>query len=207
MGILIASTKSILYGSMQPLPPSFKALYRLILRATSASVLHKTSARKNVVKLWRPTFDNAAQFIRVLESRQSSSAVCQRHKALLDIWQRRMDNTLTFLLSSAQSRSLPHKVIRNANILSGTHRIWVRENYYRGIKQWNPQRPPTACEYDPRSLLPKDRRTMNLRAKTREGKKVNELCWNALGEVVRMAEARHDLSLGRHRVKAWVFER
>ncbi|KAI6112007.1 hypothetical protein EDD16DRAFT_1605628 [Pisolithus croceorrhizus] len=192
---------------MEPLPPSFKALYRLALRATSVSVLHKTSARKNIIKLWRPTFDKVAQFIRVLESRQPSSAVCQRRKGLLDTWQGRMDNTLTFLLSSAQSRSLPHKVVKNISILSGRHRFWVRESYYKGIKQWNPQRPPTAPEYDPKSLLPKDRRATNLRAKTREGKKVNEQCWNALGEVVRMAEARHDLSLGRHRVKAWVPER
>ena len=33
--------------------------------------------------------------------------------------------------------------------------------------------------------------------------KVDEQCWDALGEAVRMAEARHNLSFGRIRLKRW----
>ncbi|KAL4071346.1 hypothetical protein V8B97DRAFT_2023898 [Scleroderma yunnanense] len=192
---------------MKALPPPFKALYRLVLRASSASVLHKKTARRNLIKLWRPTFDSAVHVIRDLESSKLTPVERFRCEELLGTWQKRMDDTLSFLLSSTQSRGVPHGVIRNLNILSNKHRSWVRTSYYGGVKRWSPHHPPSSREYDPMSLLPKDARAMKIRAKKRETKQVDELCWNALGEVVRMAEARHHLSLGRIRLKPWTIER
>lgn len=117
-----------------------------------------------------------------------------------------VDNSLSFLLSSAQSYGLSHQVIKNLSILVHTHRWWVWGSYYKGVKRWKPQLPLSSSEYDPASLLPKDLRRMNRRSKMRDAKKIDERCWDALGEVVRMAEARHNLSLGRNRLKRWTIE-
>lgn len=131
------------------------------------------------------------------------SEVCLLSFSISKLSSRVVDHTLSFLLSSAQSHGIPHKVIRNLTFLNNDHRWWVRKGYYNGMKRWNPQRPPSSLEYDPRSLLPKDMRTMNRRFRKREAMKVDEQCWDALGEAVRMAEARHNLSFGRIRLKRW----
>ncbi|KAG1716220.1 hypothetical protein ID866_960 [Astraeus odoratus] len=188
------------------LPSTFRALYRLVLRATSASVLHNIKARKNLFRLWRPIFDRAGQVTRDLETKTLAPTVRLYHEELLNTWQKRMDHTLTFLLSSAQSRGLSHRVVRNVNILSEAHRLWIRANYYRGAKRWNPHLPPSSPTYDPKSLLPADMRAVRKRDRRREAKVLDERCWDALGEVIRMAEARHNLSLGRHRMRPWKIE-
>jgi hypothetical protein len=50
-----------------PLPESFTSLYRLFLRAASASVLHHPPAVRNVRSLWRPAFEDGVRAIRYIE--------------------------------------------------------------------------------------------------------------------------------------------
>ena len=50
------------------LPSSFTSLYRLFLRASSASVLHHRVATHNVQILWKSTFREAAVVIHKLQS-------------------------------------------------------------------------------------------------------------------------------------------
>lgn len=44
-----------------PPPPELKSLYRLVLRTSSASVLHARPATQRLRAMWRPTFDVAAR--------------------------------------------------------------------------------------------------------------------------------------------------
>ncbi|KIJ07362.1 hypothetical protein PAXINDRAFT_90534 [Paxillus involutus ATCC 200175] len=194
---------------MSRLPPAFTSLYRLVLRSTSASVLHHTIARKNLCKLWRPAFDAAAQVVRELQSHQLSQMERTRRERLLSILQLRVDATLTLLLNSANSRGIPHQVVRNLNLLRKRHVDWVQGGYYSQLSKnaWKPQLSPTAPEYSPRSLIPESHRAAVIQARRRENKQVDERCWNALGEVVRMAEGRHNMSLGRVRLKPWAMEK
>lgn len=74
---------------MHSLPSTFKALYRLVLRASSASVLHQPTAKRNLFKLWRPTFDEAAQVIRNLQSHELNLVERREHEELLASLQRR----------------------------------------------------------------------------------------------------------------------
>lgn len=57
---------------MNGLPPSFTSLYRLFLRASSASVLHQNASRKQLRRLFRPVFDAAARVVGDLQSNQLS---------------------------------------------------------------------------------------------------------------------------------------
>ncbi|KAF9237872.1 hypothetical protein BU15DRAFT_88562 [Melanogaster broomeanus] len=191
---------------MGRLPPSFTSLYRLVLRATSASVLHHTGARKNFRKLWRPAFDAAAQVFRELQSCQSKSI---GHERLLNIFQRRVDGSLTLLVNSANYRGVPHQVVRNLNLLRQGNIGWVQGHYYVSLTKnaWKPQLSPTAPEYSPKAIVPDTHRAAMVQIIRRENLQVNERCWNGLGEVVKMAEGRHNLCLGRVRMKRWEMEK
>ncbi|KIJ66064.1 hypothetical protein HYDPIDRAFT_87182 [Hydnomerulius pinastri MD-312] len=191
---------------MAQLPSSFKSLYRLVLRTTSASVLHHTTPRRSIRKLWRPVFDGAVQAIRNLQDHQLPQSERLRCEQSLDIFQRRMDNTLTLLSNSASSRGLSHQVVRNLNLLRNAHVRWVRSSYYSQRWAWQPQLPPTAPEYSSKSLIPKSNREATLQAQRRQSRQTDERCWNALGEAVKMAESRHGLLLGRIRLKRWTVE-
>ncbi|KIK96344.1 hypothetical protein PAXRUDRAFT_826056 [Paxillus rubicundulus Ve08.2h10] len=194
---------------MNRLPPTFMSLYRLVLRSTSASVLHHTVARKNLCKLWRPAFDAAARVVRELQTHQLSQMQRTKRERLLNIFQLRVDATLNLLLNSANSRGIPHQVVRNLNLLRKRHIDWVHGGYYSQLSKnaWKPQLSPKAPEYSPKSLIPESQRATVIQARRRKNKQADERCWNALGEVVRMAEGRHNMSLGRVRLKPWAMER
>lgn len=53
------------------LPPEFTSLYRLFLRATSATVLHSGPATRGLRRLYRPSFQAAALTIKRLKSPDS----------------------------------------------------------------------------------------------------------------------------------------
>lgn len=74
---------------MHRLPPSFISLYRLFLRASSASVLHQNEARKQLRRLFRPVFDAAAQVVKDLHSNQLSPSKRIRSECFLDTFQQR----------------------------------------------------------------------------------------------------------------------
>ncbi|KAH0588626.1 hypothetical protein J132_01613 [Termitomyces sp. J132] len=170
------------------LPASFKSLYRLSLRAASASVLHHKVATANLRRLLRPTFDAAARVIRELQNGCHSSPGQERLKIWLNTWEKRMDNTLALLYISSQSRGLPHEITRNLSFLVlGEHqRLVTRPNQ----RAWEPQIPA-----DPlKPLKPLD-------PKKQEKKKQLEAfvtnTWAPLSQVVKMAEGRDGVSMGR----------
>jgi hypothetical protein len=70
------------------LPPTFTSLYRLVLRATSASVLHHTSATRGLRQLWRPTFQEASKVIRQLNDEFCEKAEREKSLEWLRVWER-----------------------------------------------------------------------------------------------------------------------
>jgi len=76
------------------LPRSFTSLYRLFLRASSASVLHHRAATRYVRTLWKPTFREAAVVILKLQSPTLGTSQKER----LEKWRSRWE------LSSELSR-------------------------------------------------------------------------------------------------------
>ncbi|KAH7921026.1 hypothetical protein BV22DRAFT_1020178 [Leucogyrophana mollusca] len=189
------------------LPPSFTSLYRLLLRASSASVLQKPSATRSLRALWRPTFEHAAQVICALQHNTENPTERDKLRTWLDIWERRMDNTLSLLTTSAQSRGLPHQLTRNLSWLRKAHVNWVKDRYYGHKQPWKPQLPVSSPEYKLKSLVPETTRANNQLAKNRRYRQFDEKSWDALGEVVRMAEGHHQISLGRAWLKRWSQER
>jgi hypothetical protein len=81
------------------LPPSFTSLYRLFLRASSASVLHHRTATRHVQTLWKPTFREAA----VVSLKLQSPTLGTSEKERLEKWRFRWE------LSSELSRRLLRK--------------------------------------------------------------------------------------------------
>lgn len=74
---------------MSGLPSSFTSLYRLFLRASSASVLHQNTARKQLRRLLRPVFDAAACVVRDLQNNRLSHLERIRHERFLNTFQQR----------------------------------------------------------------------------------------------------------------------
>ncbi|KAK7052851.1 hypothetical protein VNI00_004170 [Paramarasmius palmivorus] len=174
---------------MSRLPPTFTSLYRLFLRTTSASVLHHTSATRNLRQLWKPVFSNAAQNIKKLEQDPSRQEIQQ----WLDKWEKRMNNTLKFLYNSATSRGLPHQVVRNLSLM-------VLAEYQHAsakLPVWNPRLAPDAPEYSTEVI-------MKAVTKRQQTKEFDKKAVNALDQVVKMAEGRDKILFGRMMVKAKV---
>ncbi|KAJ7721476.1 hypothetical protein B0H16DRAFT_1790679 [Mycena metata] len=176
---------------MAHLPSHFTSLYRLFLRTSSASVLHQRKASSTLRKLWRPAFEDAA---RVTTELQSSSLSRLRRNGLelwLQIWHRRIDNTLALLYTSSKSRGLAHQLTRNlAHLTRGEQE---RVNAQRRPR-WKPGLPVGSLEYKPFFV---DGHRNNAQEEQAEASHA----WDALDEVVRMAEGRQELSLGKVRVK------
>lgn len=95
-----------------------------------------------------------------------------------------VDNTLSLLSTSAQSRGLAHKLTRNLAFLSYGFRRYHLNICYRTSQPWNPQQQ----EYNP----PRE-----IRPSQKNAEKFDSQCWGALEETARMAEGKSRLSLGR----------
>lgn len=93
-----------------------------------------------------------------------------------------VDNTLSLLYTSAVSRGITHKLTRNLHALSHRRQDWLRSAYDRPSAPWKPTGEP---------VHPKPNRRHADRYES------GELAWNIVGEVVRMAEGRDQLMLGR----------
>lgn len=171
------------------LHPSFTSLYRLFLRTVSASVLHQPRAVADLRALWRPVFKDAAK---------------QHNPEWLKTWDKRADRTLALLYSSAQSRGLPSSLTRNLVYLvhAETHRLRYSTRRY---KPWSPQLPPTSPLYKPPQ--PPTQSQLNREAKNKNWAAMEDSGWAALSEVVRMAEGRDGLLLGRVSVKGRMWKK
>ncbi|KAJ6491603.1 hypothetical protein C8R47DRAFT_434501 [Mycena vitilis] len=168
------------------LPSSFTSLYRLVLRTTSASVLHQNKATKNLRKLWRPAFDDAARVTTELQGNAISAVHRSELEVWLQIWHRRMDHTLALLYTSSKTRGLSHRLTRNLALLIRGEQSRINK---LKLPEWKPRLPFDAAEYQPQFEGP------NIAAR-REREAETAFAWNALEEVVRMAEGRSELSLG-----------
>lgn len=69
------------------LPSSFTSLYRLFIRASSASVLHHRAATRNLRKLWKPTFREAAVVIHKLQSPTLEISERERLEEWRSVWE------------------------------------------------------------------------------------------------------------------------
>ncbi|TFK50810.1 hypothetical protein OE88DRAFT_1735559 [Heliocybe sulcata] len=186
---------------MPPLPPHFTSLYRICLRAVSAAVLHQSFATRKLRTLFKPSFREAAKVVRQVQDARAKgiddAAVKTKEKWLED-WNRRADNTLSLLLNSATSKGLPHKVTRNLALLEAQHRSWAEKRYYSSRGYWNPSLPVDDQRYvDPSfavsfNLLRESKRDAMMRQQ-----EIIDAAWGPLGEVVRMAEGRDGVWLGR----------
>ncbi|KAJ6490278.1 hypothetical protein C8R47DRAFT_1014431 [Mycena vitilis] len=171
--------------------PSFISLYRLALRTTSASVSHQNRVTKSLRKLWRPAFEDAARTTTQLQGSSLSTAHRTDLEVWLQIWHHRMDNTLALLYTSSKTRGLSHRLTRNLALLISGEQIRINRPK---LPQWKPRLPSGAEEYQPFFEDP------NIAAARKRDKEVG-FAWNALEEVVRMAESRNELSLGKITLK------
>lgn len=98
-----------------------------------------------------------------------------------------MDNTLALLYTSSQSRGLSHKITRNLSFLVlGEHQRLIACRTY---KAWEPQIPA-----DPlKPLKPIDKKQQ----KKKELEAFVANAWAPLSQVVKMAEGRDGVSMGR----------
>lgn len=69
------------------LPSSFTSLYRLFIRASSASALHHRAATRNLRKLWKPTFREAAVVIHKLQSPTLEISERERLEKWRSVWE------------------------------------------------------------------------------------------------------------------------
>jgi hypothetical protein len=197
---------------MSQLPATFKSLFRLFLRTSSASVLHHSAAARSLRALWRPSFDEAAHAIRQLQDGGHDVAKQDRLRAWLHTWNQRssaclflvvptpscvrlpVDNTLSLLYNSAKSRGLPHRLTRNLSILRLRNADWWEKRHFSPSQPWNPQLPPDSPKYQPQMV--QRAKIKNQEEKQRRWRELDDNAWNALGQVVRLAEAKHELCLG-----------
>ncbi|KAF8161739.1 hypothetical protein K438DRAFT_1619017 [Mycena galopus ATCC 62051] len=179
-----------------PLPSDFTSLYRLFLRTSSASVLHQSKGAKALRRLWRPAFENAALVTNQLQNTSLSTARRNELELWLRTWHLRIDNTLAMLYTSCKTRGLSHRLTRN---LSGlVQREQQRLNTAK-LPEWKPTLPADAPEYQ-------SFHAAKQLAATKQREDEAAVAWNALAEVVRMAEGRNELSLGKIALKRTIFE-
>ncbi|KIY46128.1 hypothetical protein FISHEDRAFT_75971 [Fistulina hepatica ATCC 64428] len=177
--------------SITPLPPTFRSLYRIFLRAASASVLHHNAGKKYLRKLWRASFDDAVKVIRLLES-PLSDAERLRWGTWWEAWNARADRTLQLLYTSSQSRGLEHRLTRNLGLLSHSEQLWLNS---RRFPVWKPQAPPRL------QLGRVPAKELAREARQARWLDLNLTSWGGIQEVVRMAEGKDGLLLGKITVK------
>ncbi|KAI0262211.1 hypothetical protein BC834DRAFT_925299 [Gloeopeniophorella convolvens] len=166
------------------LPSSFKSLYRLFLRTTSASVLHHRAATRHIRQLWKPTFREAATVVCKIQHPSLKASRRARNESWLHLWEQSVDRTLALLSTSAQSRGLANNLTRNLSLLHFRFQFYQQGRHYGHSQRWQPQQ----GQYRPAKLP----RPSDLKAHA-----FDDQCWGALEETVRMAEGKSGLSLGR----------
>lgn len=192
------------------LPAELTSLYRIFLRATSAAVLNNGPGTRGLRRVYRPTFEAAARAIQCAQDLESTSEEAQTVKLWLDEFDKRgksqicltisltpkrssANGTLELLHNAALSRGLPHRAILHLFHLSRSNHHWSSENQEYPIIAWSPQL---------RRDDPKYRPGWNMTSNQRKRKAEVDIAskaWNGLGEVIRMAEGRDGILLGKVR--------
>ncbi|KAH9833530.1 uncharacterized protein C8Q71DRAFT_773888 [Rhodofomes roseus] len=188
------------------LPAEFTSLYRLVLRATAASVLNNGSATQQLRVLWRPGFDRAAEVLHRLQSTPLAESERTTLQRWYGAWEARMDKTLSFLSNSARSRGLPHRVTRNMSHLLWSYRFYTSKvslwEHDSSRPRWKPNLPQNHDAYKPHGLKP-GTRLEDIQSRKARRADMNDEQWAALDEVILMAEGREGLSLGRITRRQW----
>ncbi|TFL02868.1 hypothetical protein BDV98DRAFT_504779 [Pterulicium gracile] len=166
------------------------SLYRLFLRTTTSSVLYHKVATLNLKSLYRFEFRNAAASVKKLEAATTPQTHLQ---ARLQQWNERADNTLALLYNSSLYRGLPHRLTHNlALFVLGHHQRRRFAQKYSGV--WKANLPANSPEYK----LPQVRNLGGKRSPRQQGEDaLNAGAFNALDEVVRLAEGRNKIFMGR----------
>ncbi|KAJ7251143.1 hypothetical protein B0H12DRAFT_1018698 [Mycena haematopus] len=174
-----------------PLPSDFTGLYRLFLRTSSASVLHQNKSTKALRRLWRPAFEDAARVTNRLQDNSLSASRRNELEVWLQTWHLRIDNTLALLYTSCKTRGLSHRLTRN---IAGLIRREQQRLDTMKLPEWKPTLAADAVEYQPFHAAKQ-------RAAVEQLQDEAAVAWNALEEVVRLAEGRSELSLGKIALK------
>ncbi|PFH45601.1 hypothetical protein AMATHDRAFT_158607 [Amanita thiersii Skay4041] len=175
---------------MSQVSTNFRSLYRLFLRSVSASVLHHPQATRNLRRLWRPIFESGSRVMRELDNFPAGSKEYEQRQQWLKLWNQRLDNTLAFLYNSSQSRGLSHKVTRNLAYLVLSEQQRIRAHL---LNSWNPQKPMALAEAS----------RVKKKEKNREYREFIGKAWTGLSQVVKLAEAKDGITVGRIVVKGW----
>ncbi|PPQ63746.1 hypothetical protein CVT24_004255 [Panaeolus cyanescens] len=177
--------------SEQRLPATFRSLYRLFLRTSSASVLHHPVARVNLRQRWRPIFEQGARMTREVNQQPNTESAdwLRSRLASLQEWNDRMDGTLRLLYSSCKSRGLPHQLTRNLSyFVTSQRQLIIRE--LQKAQAWQPHNtyPSTPLPYTKKALAAMEKQDAQHRFRCNTDLAINE--------VLRLAEGYGKLSLG-----------
>ncbi|KAG8876852.1 hypothetical protein FRB98_007004 [Tulasnella sp. 332] len=214
------ATTGSLYG---PGARSINSVYRLVLRGASAAVLHHKTARDTLRKMYRPTFDDALQQLKRHRDEQLQGKVIESKgiEPWMSSWNQKMDNTLSFLLASATTRGVEHKVTRNLTQLAHFRSRRLRDATRVRQSPWNP-RLPSQVYSQVSSGLPLSKKDKAIAGPHLVGliKRAEEAAkkaggvqddsavkqaqfedglWNAIGHITKMAEERSGVALGHAR--------
>lgn len=183
------------------LPPTFRSLYRTMLRAASTSVLHQPLSTRMLRALLRPSFSDAAT---VITSGRTQPAEAEQY---LKTWNERskptllthqyleltnpspiVDNTLSMLYSSSVSSGTAHRVLSNLTSLFRAHILKTHpEISKQNLMRWDAQR--EAAKYE--ALSTKGKSPLDERRR-----RVSSQALNAWSEVHALAEGTAGISLG-----------
>lgn len=230
-----------------PAVQSVKSVYRLVLRGASAAVLHHRTARDTLRKLYRPTFDEAFRQLERHSDEESQGKATEAKD--IELWMsswnekseylqvidcvsrvlitlfflmnRKVDNTLSFLLASATTRGVEHRVTRNLTRLAHFRSRRLRQAASVRQSPWNPRLPAQVYSKVSSGLsLTKADKAMAgshlvglvqraEQAARKEGGTLDDGAlkqaqfedgiWNVIGETARMAEEQSGIGLGRAR--------
>lgn len=124
------------------LSPAVRSLYRIFLRATSASVVHHSTGTRCLRTRFRPVFE---QYARLHQTRPTTPEIAKQIRE----WDERIDNTLSFLQNSATTSGLPHKLTRNLSLLVNSRYLEQKHTSHpkydpnRNVKKPAPVSPTT----------------------------------------------------------------
>ncbi|KAF9446137.1 hypothetical protein P691DRAFT_794941 [Macrolepiota fuliginosa MF-IS2] len=178
---------------LKGLPLDFRSFYRLFRRSCSAAVLHHRPTTIALRNMYRPTFRRVGWIhMRIRQEASENPEMATKQRAWIDVWNKRMDNTLSLLYNSSHTRGLPHQLTKFVTYFTYTERRLHAERKNAGLT-WNPHLPPDSPQYQPQPLKPGK---ATKRAKEERMKMFTEQALGPLREVIRMAEGRDEISFG-----------
>lgn len=112
----------------------------------------------------------------------------------LGTWDQRVDNTMSFLTNAAMSYGLPLTVLRTLPVIERGAR--TTNTVGLGRFKWHPQLPEDDKAYKIPTVRPNSK-IHGAQAAAQAKKELVDMVFNPVGEVIKLAEGRHNLSLGR----------